>query len=254
MINIVILGAGNVATHLFNAFHNSEGVSVVQVYNRSNNKLNYFEGKTITTTSISKIIDADVYLIAVADDSINSLSKKLQFNKKIVAHTSGSIGIDQISNHNHAAVFYPLQTFTIGKELNFKNIPLCIEASCKDDLLVLENLAKIITDNIYFINSEQRRSLHLAAVFVNNFVNHLYQKGEEICNEHKVSFEILKPLILETAKKVTELSPIKSQTGPAKRNDQKVLNQHITIIKNKNQLDIYNILTKSIQETYVNKL
>ena len=254
MINVVILGAGNVATHLFNAFQKTENIKVVQVYNRSKKKLAYFESKTSTTTSISKIMDADVYLISVSDDSINSLSKKLQFNNKLVAHTSGSIAMNQISTHNLPSVFYPLQTFTSGKEVDFKTIPLCIEATKKTDLLLLENLAKSISDNIYHINSKQRKALHIAAVFVNNFVNHLYQKGEEICKENNVSFDILKPLILETARKVFELSPKNSQTGPAKRNDNKVIEQHISDLNTTTQQEIYTLLTKSIQQTHGNKL
>ena len=254
MINVVILGAGNVATHLFNAFQKTENIKVVQVYNRSKKKLAYFESKTSTTTSISKIMDADVYLISVSDDSINSLSKKLQFNNKLVAHTSGSIAMNQISIHNSPSVFYPLQTFTSGKEVDFKTIPLCIEATKKTDLLLLENLAKSISDNIYHINSKQRKALHIAAVFVNNFVNHLYQKGEEICKENNVSFDILKPLILETARKVSELSPKNSQTGPAKRNDNKVIEQHISDLNTTTQQEIYTLLTKSIQQTHGNKL
>ncbi len=254
MIKVVILGAGNVATHLFNAFYLAENIDVVQVYNRSQNKLNYFESKTATTTSLSKIIDADVYLISISDDSINSLSKKLQFHKKLVVHTSGSIPINELSNHNKKGVFYPLQTFTLNKRIDFKTIPICIEAEEISNFKTLEILANSISDNVYSINSKQRKALHLAAVFVNNFVNHLYLKGEEICNEHNVSFEILKPLILETAKKINTLSPLESQTGPAKRNDKKVINQQITDLKDNTQQDIYKILTKSIQETYGNKL
>jgi len=254
MIKVVIIGAGNVASHLFDAFNITEDVSVVQVYNRNEEKLAYFESKTDTTTSISEIIDADVYLISVSDDSIGSLSKKLQFNNKLVAHTSGSVAMNQISNHNTPSVFYPLQTFTAGKTVDFKVIPLCIEATEKNDLLLLKTLAKSISDNVYHINSKQRKALHIAAVFVNNFVNHLYQKGEEICEENNVSFNILKPLILETAKKISELSPLKSQTGPAKRNDNKIIEQHLSDLNTNTQQEIYTLLTNSIQETYGNKL
>ena len=254
MINVVILGAGNVATHLFNAFYTTENISVIQVYNRSQKKLIYFKDKTSTTSSISKIMDADVYLISVSDDSINFLSKKLLFSNKLVAHTSGSIAMDQISNHNTPSVFYPLQTFTSGKTVDFKTIPFCIEATGKNELLLLENLAKSISDNVYHINSKQRKALHIAAVFVNNFVNHLYQKGEEICKENNVSFDILKPLIIETAKKVSGLSPKNSQTGPAKRNDNKVIEQHLSDLNTTTQQEIYTLLTKSIQETHGNKL
>jgi predicted short-subunit dehydrogenase-like oxidoreductase (DUF2520 family) len=254
MINVVILGAGNVATHLFKAFDSSNDISVIQVYNRSQKKLAYFEHKTKTTTSISKILDADLYLIAVTDDSINKLSKKLQFHKKLVAHTSGSVAMNQISKHNFPCVFYPLQTFTAGKKIDFKNIPLCIESSRDEDLLILEALAKSISDHVYFINSSQRKALHIAAVFVNNFVNHLYQKGEDICKQNNMSFDILKPLILETANKIIDLPPEKSQTGPAKRNDQKVIEQHLLDLTDTNQQEIYTLLTKSIQKTYGNKL
>jgi len=254
MIKVVIIGAGNVASHLFDAFYAAENISVIQVYNRGQKKLSYFENKTNITTSISKIMEADVYLVSVSDDSINSLSKKLQFNNKLVAHTSGSVAINQISNHNRSSVFYPLQTFTAGKTVDFKEIPLCIETSTKKDLLLLDTLAKSISDNVYCIDSTQRKALHIAAVFVNNFVNHLYQKGEEICKENNVPFDILKPLILETAKKVSELSPLESQTGPAKRNDNKVIEKHLSDLNTTTQQEIYTLLTKSIQETYGNKL
>jgi len=254
MINLVILGAGNVATHLFNAFHLADDITVVQVYNRSEKSLEYFKEKTNTTTSISKLIDADVYLIAVSDDNIGALSKKLPFHNKLVVHTSGSVAMGQIKNQNNPGVFYPLQTFTAGKDVDFKSIPLCIEATQKNDLLLLETIAKSISDNVYYIDSKQRKTLHIAAVFVNNFVNHLYQKGEEICKENSVPFDILKPLILETAQKVMQLSPEKSQTGPAKRNDQKVIDQHLADLHTTNQQEIYKLLTKSIQETYGNKL
>jgi len=254
MINLVILGAGNVATHLFNAFNIAKNTTVVQVYNRSEKSLDYIKKKTNTTTSISELLDADVYLIAVSDDNIGALSKKLLFHNKLVVHTSGSVAMNQIGNNNNTGVFYPLQTFTVRKEVNFKSIPLCIEATKKNDLQLLETIAKSISDNVYHINSKQRKALHIAAVFVNNFVNHLYQKGEEICKENSLSFNILKPLILETAQKAIQLSPEESQTGPAKRNDQEVLEQHLADLHTTTQQEIYTLLTKSIQETYGNKL
>lgn len=254
MINVVILGAGNVATHLFNAFQETENIKVIQVYNRSKQKLAYFEKSTPTTSTISEIVEADIYIISVADDSIASLSQQLHFKKRLIVHTSGSVAMNTISKSNNCGVFYPLQTFTVGKKVDFKTIPLCIEAEHKKNVLLLETLAKSISENIYKINSEQRKALHIAAVFVNNFVNHLYQKGEEICKENKVSFDILKPLIVETARKVVELSPINSQTGPAKRNDLKVIGQHLTDLNTTTQQDIYTLLTKSIQETHGNKL
>ena len=253
MIKIVLLGTGNVATHLFKAFQNNGNTEVVQVYNRSHKNLERF--KTVnTTTSISKLKKADIYIIAIADDSITELSKKLQLRKKLVVHTSGAMSLKAISSQNKRGVFYPLQTFSATKPVEFKTIPLCIEAEFSEDLIVLKQLASTISNSVYHINSTQRKALHIAAVFVNNFVNHLYQKGEEICLEHNVPFDILKPLIQETAFKVMSLSPEKSQTGPAVRNDKKVIQQHLGDLHTLTQQEIYKLLTKSIQKTHGNKL
>jgi predicted short-subunit dehydrogenase-like oxidoreductase (DUF2520 family) len=253
MIKIVLLGTGNVATHLFKAFQNDESSEVIQVYNRSTKNLDIFKSVN-TTTSISKLKKADIYIIAISDDSISELSKKLQLRKKLVVHTSGAKPLQAISNQNKRGVFYPLQTFSSTKPVDFKTVPLCLEAEFDDDLILLEQLANIISNSVYHINSEQRKALHVAAVFVNNFVNHMYQKGEEICLEHNISFDILKPLIQETAAKIMTLSPEKSQTGPAIRSDKKVLQQHLEDLHSTTQQEMYKLLTQSIQQTHGNKL
>ena len=254
MIKIVILGTGNVATHLFSALQNSVNTEVIQMYNRSKKSLIPFEKTVDTTASLSKLKDADVYIIAISDDHIMALSKKLQFHNKLVVHTSGSIAMKAISKQNRRGVFYPLQTFSKKKAVDFKHVPLCIESENLEDLNTLKQLASSISDAVYQIDSTQRKALHIAAVFINNFVNHLYQKGEEICKEHKVSFDILKPLIQETAEKIIGLSPENSQTGPAIRNDKKVIQQHLADLNTPTQQEIYKLLTKSIQKTHGNKL
>lgn len=254
MIKIVIIGTGNVATHLFLAFQKSINTEVVQVFNRSKKSLSFFEKSVNTTSSISKLKDADVYIIAISDDYIAAVSKKLQFHNKLVVHTSGSIAMKAIAKQNRRGVFYPLQTFSKAKAVDFKYIPLCLEAEKPEDLNTLQQLADSISDAVYLIDSTQRKALHIAAVFINNFVNHLYQKGEEICTEHNVSFDILKPLIQETAAKVMRLSPELSQTGPAIRNDNKVIQQHLSDLNTPTQQEIYKLLTKSIQQTHGNKL
>jgi predicted short-subunit dehydrogenase-like oxidoreductase (DUF2520 family) len=253
MIKIVLLGTGNVATHLYKAFKKNDSTEVIQVYNRSHKNLEKFNEVT-TTTSISKLKKADIYIIAISDDSIMELSKKLQLRKMLVVHTSGSMPLETISNQNRRGVFYPLQTFSATKAIDFKNIPICLESEFDEDLTTLEQLAHAISDSVYHINSEQRKALHIAAVFVNNFVNHLYQKGEEICLEHHVPFDILKPLIQETAAKILTLPPKDSQTGPAARNDKKVIQQHLGDLHSATQQEIYKLLTKSIQQTHGNKL
>lgn len=249
----MLLGTGNVATHLFKAFQNNTITNVIQVYNRSDKNLDAFTAVN-TTTVISKLQEADIYIIAIADDGISELSQQLQLSNKLVVHTSGSMHLEAISNQNRRGVFYPLQTFSANKPVDFKTIPLCLEAEFSEDINILEQLANAVTNSIFHINSKQRKALHIAAVFVNNFVNHMYQKGEEICIEHNVSFDILKPLIQETASKILSLAPENSQTGPAVRNDKKVVQQHLNDLHSTTQQEIYKLLTKSIQQTHGYKL
>ncbi len=254
MIKVILLGAGNVATHLYKAFAKVENVTVVQVYNRQLKGLEHFNNQVAITTLLSDLKKADVYIISIADDAIAKFSKTLSLKNELVVHTSGSIAMDNLDDHNKKGVFYPLQSFTKGKDIDFKQIPICIEAYNKKDEILLTQLANSISENVHIINSKQRKSLHLAAVFVNNFVNHLYTIGEDICQKNNVSFDILKPLIQETAKKIIDLSPADSQTGPAKRNDKKVIALQLSELKNKTQQDIYQIITQSITAKYGNKL
>ena len=132
------------------------------------------------------------------------------------------------------------------RSVTFKEVPLCIEAQNDADLTLLHQVASSISDKVYHINSVQRQSLHVAAVFVSNFVNHLYKLGNDICNEHQIAFEILQPLLLETAQKVQILSPDAAQTGPASRKDSTTINKHLALLTDENQKEIYKILTKSI--------
>jgi predicted short-subunit dehydrogenase-like oxidoreductase (DUF2520 family) len=151
-----------------------------------------------------------------------------------------------LDDKNRKGVFYPLQTFSKNKAVDFKQVPICLESQNDDDYKVLETIAKSISERVYAIGSEQRKALHVAAVFVSNFVNHLYKIGNEICEEHQVPFDILKPLIQETANKIVTLSPEEAQTGPAKREDTQTINSHLSFLSNENQKEIYKLLTKSI--------
>lgn len=253
MINIVILGGGNVAYHLTKALLKNDVVNVVQVYNRSIEKINCFKNSTSITNNLSELKDADIYILAVSDNVISELSSTLNFKNKLVVHTSGSMAMDELKSVSDKGVFYLLQTFSKEREIDFSTVPICIEAETETDLQLLETLAISISKNCYRINSGQRKSLHVAAVFVNNFVNHLYHIGHEICEQNKIPFEILLPLILETANKITTLPPLEAQTGPAKRNDTKTIEKHKAMLT-KNQQEIYTLLTKSIYNTYGKKL
>ena len=253
MIKIILLGGGNVAYHLTNSLLKNKEVQVVQVYNRSIEKINCFKKSTLITNNLSELEEADIYILAVSDNAISELSSALNLKNKLVVHTSGSMAMGELKSSSNKGVFYLLQTFSKEREINFSTVPICIEAETKKDLQLLEVLAKSISKNVYHINSIQRKSLHVAAVFVNNFVNHLYHIGQEICEENKVPFEILLPLIKETADKITTLTPFEAQTGPAKRNDTKTIEKHKTMLT-KNQQKIYTLLTESIYNTYGEKL
>lgn len=246
MTKLVILGTGNVATHLFEAFFRAENVLVVQVYNRSEKGLEAFAEKTQTTTSLQELMEADVYLVCVKDDAVRELVTKIPYKNKIIAHTSGSVPLLKTSKKN--GVFYPLQTFSKEVTVDFSDIPLCLEASDENTYKVLQHLANTISKKNYSISTEQRKSLHLAAVFVCNFTNYLYHIGENICQENQVPFEILHSLMMETTRKATLNSPKSIQTGPAKRKDQGTMNAHLAQLKNADFKEIYTLLSHCIMK------
>ncbi len=246
MISITIIGSGNVAQHLIKAISKSSSLELVQVYARNHEEILQLVTADKIISEPSQLKNADLYLIAVSDDAIKSVSEAIPFRDKLVAHTSGSVAIIDLSDANRKAVFYPLQTLSKHKEINFKEIPICIEAQNEMDLDLLKIVANSISDKVFEINSEQRKALHVAAVFVSNFTNHLYKIGNDICIKHHVPFEILNPLILETASKIQTLAPIEAQTGPAKRKDTQTINKHLSLLTDENQKEIYKILTKSI--------
>ncbi len=253
MVKVVVLGAGNVAYHLTNKLLDCKNIQLVQVYNRDIEKIKYLTSKTTITNNLNQLAKADVYVISVSDNAVPILSKKINAPNKLVVHTCGSLGMNELKCNAKKGVLYLLQTFSKNRDIDFTKVPMCIEAQTEADLITLHKIANALSNSVYIINSKQRIKLHTAAVFVNNFVNHLYFQGQEICKNNDVSFDVLKPLILETASKVNELPPFDAQTGPAKRNDTLTLNKHYSSLKN-NQLKIYKLLTKSIIETYGKKL
>lgn len=254
MINVVFLGFGNVNSHLLKALYKEKKVAVKQVFNRNYIKMiSSFENIPFTD-DLSKIEEADVYIIGIPDDAISSFSDNLPFQNRLVVHTSGGVSMDALSNKNRRGIFYPLQTFSKQREVDFKSIPICIEAENSKDLELLQNLGRIISENVIEISSEKRAKLHLAAVFVNNFTNHLYQIGSEILKDNDLPFDLLKPLIVETASKIETLSPEKSQTGPAKRNDIKTIEKHLHLLGNSRYHKLYELFTEEIKQNYGKKL
>ncbi len=248
MKTINIIGSGNVVHHLVRALADLSNYKIQNVAVRSLDKIADFFPKDLIVTAVEDLKAADITLISVTDSSIAEVSDKISYTDSLVVHTSGTTTLEALNDKNRKGVFYPLQTFSKNKGINFKEVPLCLEAENTDDLIELKLLAKEISDKVFEISSEQRKSLHVAAVFVSNFTNHLYSIGNEICKENNIPFDILKPLIKETADKINYLNPKDAQTGPAVRFDQTTIKTHENFISNQTYKTIYNLITQSIQE------
>lgn len=253
MISVVILGAGNVATHLFKALQNSKEVIVKQWYSRNLNHISSFKNNVNITDDLKQLDEADVYILAVSDDAVAGVSSQLPFDNRLVVHTSGSVNIHDLDKKHKRGVFYPLQSFSKDAKIDFANVPICIETIEKPCYHTLKAIAVSLGSPTKKVNSNQRGVLHLAAVFVNNFTNQLYRVAHEITESEGAEFDLLKPLILETALKVQDHSPYMAQTGPAKRNDKKTIKNHLKLLSNEHHKDIYKLLTESIQITHGRK-
>ena len=245
MISVVILGSGNVALQLIRAFLKIDTINLKQVFTRNQEDINTLKDSINTTNDISLLKQADVTIIAVSDDAISSISSHIK--NSFVVHTSGSVDMKSLNNIGRKGVFYPLQSFSKKKKIDFKNIPICLESETNEDLLKLEKLVSLLQSKSYILSSHQRKKIHVAAVFANNFSNHMYTIANEICEKYNIPFDILHPLIEETSNKIKNLTPEKAQTGPAKRNDAETIENHLNLLSEKQQ-EIYLKITQSIQE------
>ena len=176
-----------------------------------------------------------------------------RFENQLVVHTSGNTSIEAIDSKNRRGVFYPLQTMNKQTLVDFNSVPFCLEAENTNDFYLLQCLALLLSTKTYALNSYQRRILHLAAVFMNNFSNHLVYISEQICKKNEVPFEILQPLLIETFAKLQNTSAYDAQTGPARRNDSLTIANHLAMLDNNNYKEIYEIITNSIINTYGRK-
>jgi predicted short-subunit dehydrogenase-like oxidoreductase (DUF2520 family) len=246
---IILIGAGNVATQIGLALKDA-GYKISQVYSKTKSSAASLSKKlkASSITDLKKIDkDAAIYIIAVKDDAVTDIAKQLKLKDNIVVHTSGSVSIDALKKtSSNYGVLYPLQTFTKDKKINFKTVPLCIEGNNKATSTSLQYFAKSISSNVKLVSSEQRKVIHLAAVFACNFSNHMYSIADDILKKNKLSLDLLKPLIEETAQKIKDNSPAKVQTGPAVRGDKKVMEGHLKLIDNKNRKEIYKLISQSI--------
>ena len=253
-MNVVFIGSGNLATQLALAFQ-AKGINICQIYNRTlSNAKELGEKLNVPYTSdLDKLEkDADFYFYAVKDSALKGVLKKVQKPDAIHVHTSGTTPISVFDGlATRYAVFYPLQTFSKDKAVDFSIIPVFIEASHIEIQRELTELAKMVTTKIYNVNSEQRKKLHLAAVFACNFTNYMYDMAFETLRNSGIGFELLHPLIAETADKVKYMTPKDAQTGPAVRYDVNIINKHLDSLKRKPHMRyIYKDLSKAIYERH----
>ena len=251
-MEIVLIGSGNVAAILGRKFWQA-GHHILQVYSRNATAASAlaYEWDTESTNFKTMVnLNADVYIIAVNDDSIADVADNLFLPGKVVAHTAASVSKDALRNITaHYGVFYPLQS--LRKEMTqLPQVPVFIDGSDDKTKQTLEELARSISgDNLTVASDEDRLKLHVAAVVVSNFVNHLYALAEDYCRKEGLDFKLLLPLIEETALSKKQISPSEAQTGPALRQDKETIQKHMELLKSHTQLrNIYLLMTESIQQ------
>lgn len=248
-----MLGSGNVATHLANALARA-GHRIVQVYSRN------IENASLLAHPLgAQAIDdlrhldtvVDMVILAVSDDAIPSVAEQLPRTLSgVVVHTSGTTPMDVLQPFSRHGVFYPLQTFSKSKAVDFRSIPLALEASDDASMAQLEAVAKGISDAAFACDSAQRLALHVAAVFACNFTNHLYAVAAALLERNGLAFDLIKPLVMETAQKIMALDPAQVQTGPAVRGDQKTMDKHLEFLKKDPEWQrLYGLLSEGIQAT-----
>lgn len=256
-LSIFIIGSGNIASHMSKMFKKHDIVlSGICSRNAVEGNLIAKQADTQWFGQLKKIPkDSDIYLICVSDDAIKTVVEQLPKSikkSKIIAHTSGSKSIDEtLVMCKNAGVFYPLQTFTKGKKIEYKTVPFCINGKNEKTLRALMDLGKIISESVQYITDEQRKQIHLSAVMINNFVNHLIYTAEDLLATENVDPRILQPLLTETIRKQKVLGAYEAQTGPARRKDTETLKIHLDMLKDfRAYKAIYIALSRSIQKTY----
>jgi len=248
--NIVIIGAGNVGSRLGIALH-SQGFTISQVAGRREASVIALAEKVKApfTLSFEEVIKGqDLYIVALPDQVMGMILPELPLSDELLVHTSGSAPMSLLSPYSdNVGVFYPLQTFTAQREMELNDVPFLIEANRIDNENRLLDLSRKLSGKVLVANSTQRQSLHIAAVFACNFSNHMYDIARQILEECQLDFDLLSPLITETAAKAVALGPDKSQTGPARRNDMKIIEEHLELLKDNNTArELYKKITESI--------
>jgi len=253
--NLIIsfVGAGNLATNLAQALYRN-GLRIKEIYSRteaSARTLASLVNANWTTNLQTLNRDSDIYFVCLTDSALESLVGEIvkERENSLFLHTSGSVSIDVWKGKcKKCGVFYPMQTFSKQRLVDFKTIPLFLEVLQSEDKEFVEKFAKELSQSVYFADSQQRMFLHLAAVFTCNFTNYLYAVADKLVTQNHLPFEVFLPLISETAKKVELLRPREAQTGPASRGDDVVIQKHLAVLKEfPEERKIYAILSDCIK-------
>ena len=251
-MEIVFVGAGRVATHLAKAL-NAVGHHITAVYSRTMASAEVLASvvDAVPTNRIDALPQkADVFILSVKDSVLKDVISELRKGREqqVFLHTAGSIPMSVFGEHQHRGVFYPMQTFSMEKNVDFSRVYIFIEGGDAETLNLARKLGETLSSHIHELSSEERRYLHLAAVFACNFANHCFSLSAEILEAHGLPFEVMLPLIKETADKVETVLPREAQTGPAVRRDENVMNAQKALLADAPQMQqIYDLMSKSIQ-------
>lgn len=255
-MKIVFIGAGNLATRLSLAMQRV-GMQIGQVYSHTpeNAKLLADKLGCPWTTDLSALqADADMYVFSLKDTVLADVIAQVKPNNGLWIHTAGSMPMDVFEGYAaRYGVLYPLQTFSKGREVSFDVVPIFLEANTKKDADYLKKIASALSENVRFMSSEKRRSLHLAAVFVCNFTNHIYALSYKLLEQEEIPADVLLPLIDETTAKIHAMPPAAAQTGPAIRYDENVINKHLAMLDDPDMKEIYQLLSRSIHKEAQNE-
>jgi predicted short-subunit dehydrogenase-like oxidoreductase (DUF2520 family) len=255
--NISFIGSGNLAWHLAPALDNA-GFVVKEVYSRNTRHAEALTGR-LYQAEVKATLDfststSTIFVVATNDEGINEIAREIILPEDaVLTHTSGSVPLSdlQFAATPNIGVFYPLQTFTKNKKVDFKQTPIFVESINEETEIVLTSLAKAISNQVRKITSEERKALHVSAVFASNFTNHMLTLSREIMQQHGLEYDWLKPLISETINKSLQLDPEAAQTGPAKRGDLEILEMHMAFLKeDPAKAEIYKIVSQHIIDRY----
>ena len=252
---IAIVGSGNVA-YTYSKVLKDNGIVPLCIYVRDLNRISQIEEEfgVKTTSDYNELLNCDLIIIAVKDDAIGEVASKLQNYKGMLVHTSGTQSSEILNVVDNYGIIYPLQTLTKDYDIDFKSVPVLINASSPESLERLKFLARKMSDVVIECSDDDRRYIHMNAVYVSNFVNVMLQIGNRLLEEKSFDISILEPLVKETVNKAFRIGAEKALTGPARRGDFETINKHLQLLdNNKEEKEIYELLTNYIINKYWTK-